>query len=60
MFLLIENYLLLSKIRKISDKISNIVEKAFDSQLMGEEKYLKTKVNLYDEEINIDFHDKKT
>ena len=60
MFLLIENYLLLSKIRKISDKISNIVEKAFDSQLMGEEKYLKTKVNFYDEEINIDFHDKKT
>ena len=60
MFLFIENYLLLSKIRKISDKISNIVEKAFDSQLMGEEKYLKTKVNFYDEEINIDFHDKKT
>ena len=60
MFLLIENYLLLSKIRKISDKISNIVENAFDSQLMGEEKYLKTKVNFYDEEINIDFHDKKT
>ena len=60
MFLLIENYLLLSKTRKISDKISNIVEKAFDSQLMGEEKYLKTKVNFYDEEINIDFHDKKT
>ena len=60
MFLLIENYLLLSKIRKISDKISNIVEKAFDSQLIGEEKYLKTKVNFYDEEINIDFHDKKT
>ena len=60
MFLLIENYLLLSKIRKISDKISNIVEKAFDSQLMGEEKYVKTKVNFYDEEINIDFHDKKT
>lgn len=35
------------------------MEKAFDDQLMGEEKYLKTKVNFYDDKINIDFHGKK-
>ena len=43
----IKNNELFEKYYEIWDKVSNIVEKAFNTQLVFEEKHLKTKLSNY-------------
>ena len=56
---LIKDDQLLKKCSGIWNKISNIMEKPFDSQPLLEEKYLSAKVTSSAGKINTDFHDKK-
>ena len=47
MFFEIKEYELLEKYNKIFDKVSSIIEKAFNTQPVFKEKQLKTKINYY-------------
>ena len=47
---------LLKKYKNIWDKVSNIIEKGFDSKPACTEKYQKTKVESYFGKINTHFH----
>ena len=42
---------------KVWDKISNVIQKGFDSEPVYNEKYLKTKVKFYNGKINTNFPD---
>ena len=48
---------LLEKYNKIWDKLSNSIKKGFDSELVYNKKYLKTKTKFYEGKINTNFHD---
>ena len=45
------------KYNKICNKVSNSIKKRFDSKLVYNNKYLKTKVKSYEGKINTTFHD---
>ena len=45
------------KYNKICNKVSNSIKKRFDSKLVYNNKYLKTKVKSYEGKINTIFHD---
>ena len=47
------------KYNKIWKKVSNIIEKEFDSKPVYNEKYLKTKIKSYNGKINRNFHNNK-
>ena len=57
MYFLVEDKKLLKVYDKIRDKISNIMQKGFDSEPIYNERYLKTKTKPYDSKININFYD---
>ena len=59
MFFLIKNEKLLEKYNKICKKVSNIINKEFDSKPVYNEKYLKTKIKSYDGKIKTSFHNIK-
>ena len=44
---------------KFVKKLKNIIRKKLDSKPVYNEKYLKTKINLYDGKINTNFHNHK-
>lgn len=50
---------LLEKSNDILNNVSNIIEKAFNTQLGFEEKYLKTEINYYNIKNNTHFFNKK-
>ena len=50
---------LLEKDNEIWKKISNIIKKEFDSKLVYNEKYLKTKIKSYNGKTNTNFHNDK-
>ena len=56
----IKNNELLEKYNKIGTKFSNFIEKAFDTQLVFKEKYLKFKLKYCDGKNNIFFRQKST
>ena len=47
----------LEKYNKIWSKVSNSIQKDFDSKPAVNEKYLKTKLKSFEGKINTDFHD---
>ena len=53
----IEDEKLLNAYNKVWDKVSNIMQKEFDSESMYNKKYLKTQIKSYGDKINIIFHD---
>ena len=48
---------LLEKYNKFWNKVSNGIQKHFDSKPAVNEKYLKTKIKSYEGKVNTDFHD---
>ena len=50
---------LLEKDNEIWKKISNIIKKEFDSKLVYNEKYLKTKIKSHNGKTNTNFHNDK-
>ena len=50
---------LLEKDNEIWKKISNIIKKEFDSKLVYNEKYLKTKIKSRNGKTNTNFHNDK-
>ena len=48
---------LLKAYNKLWDKLSNIMQKGFDSEPVYNGKYLKTKIKSYKGKINTNFHD---
>ena len=59
MSFLIEDDELLEKYNKIWEKVSDNINKEFDSEPVYNEKYLKTKIKSYKGKININFYNKK-
>ena len=59
MSFLIEDDELLEKYNKIWEKVSDNINKEFDSESVYNEKYLKTKIKSYKGKININFYNKK-
>ena len=57
-FLLKDNELL-EKYNEICQKVRNSIKKEFDTELVYDEKYLKTKMKSYKGKINITFHNNK-
>ena len=41
------------------DKVSNSIKNGFDSELVYNEKYLKSKIKSYERKISTNFHDDK-
>ena len=56
---LIKDNELLEKYNEISDNISKVVKKGFDSEPVYNEKYLKAKIKSYERKVNINFHNDK-
>ena len=54
-FFFIKDEILLEKLNKIWKKVSNIIEKEFDSKPVYNENYLKTNIKSYNGKIN-NFH----
>ena len=50
---------LLEKYNDIWKKVSNIIQKEFDSNPVYNEKYIRTKIKSYNGKINANFHNKK-
>ena len=50
---------MLKKWNEIWDKISNIFKKGFDSEPVYNDKRIKTKIKIYNNEINMNFHGNK-
>ena len=50
---------LIRKNNEIWDKVSKVIKKRLDSDLVYNDKYLKTKIRSYEEKINTNFHDDK-
>ena len=59
MNLLVHDKVLLKKYNVICDKISNLLKKEFDSESVYDNKYIKTKINIYNNKINVNFHGDK-
>ena len=57
-FLLKDNELL-EKYNEICQKVRNSIKKEFDTELVYDEKYLKTKMKSYKGKINTTFHNNK-
>ena len=55
MIFLIKNHELLKKCNEIWDKFSNTIQKGFDSELVYDEKNLRTKIESYAEKICTNF-----
>ena len=53
------NFTNIEKYNEIWKKISNIIQKEFDSKSVYNEKYLKTKIKSYNGKINTNFHNYK-
>ena len=53
----IEDEKLLNAYNKVWDKVSNIMQKGFDSESVYNEKYLKAKIKSYGDKINTIFGD---
>ena len=56
---LIKDNKLLEKYNEISDNISKVVKKGFDSEPVYNEKSLKAKIKSYERKVNINFHNGK-
>ena len=56
---LIEGEELLEAHNKIWEEISSLIKNDFDSELLYDKNYLKTKVKTYDIKINTYFHGNK-
>ena len=52
---------LLNKYTKIWKKVKNLLNIKFDNEPVygGNDKYIKTKIKIYDNNVNTNFHDKK-
>ena len=59
MSFLIKNEELPEKYNEIWDKVRNKIKKEFNSEPAYNEKYLKTKIKLYEEKINTNFYGDK-
>ena len=59
MSLFIKDDELLEKHNEIWEKVKNIIKKEFDTELVYNEKYLKTKIKSYNGKINTSFHNNK-
>ena len=46
---------MLEAYNKIWDKVNNLMKKGFDSEPVGNEKYLKNKIKLFAAKINTNF-----
>ena len=57
---LIKDNELLEKYNELWKKVRNNIKNGFDSEPVYNEKYLKSKVNSYKENINIHSHNNKT
>ena len=57
---LIKDGKLLKKYNEILEKITNIIYKECDSNIVYNEKYIKTNIKSYNEKIIANFHDNKT
>ena len=55
MYVLIKDEKLLEKYKEIWKKVSNIIEKEFDSNPVYNEKYMKAKAKVYNKKINSNF-----
>ena len=60
MNLLVHDEELLKKYNEIWDKISNLFKKGFNSKPVYDNKYIKTKIKIYNNRINTNFHGNKT
>ena len=58
-FDLIKDDELLKQYNKTWNKVSNSIEKGFDSQPVYNEKYLKAKIKFIEQKINTNFHDNR-
>ena len=56
MNLLVHDKELLKKYNVVWDKISNLLKKEFASEPMYDNKYIKTKIKIYNNKISINFH----
>ena len=54
-----KNEELLEKYNEIWDNVSNIIKKGFDSELVYNEKYLRTEIKSYERKISTNFHGDK-
>ena len=59
MSFLIKDEKFVEKHNEIWKKVSNIVKKEFDSNPVYNEKYIKTRIKLYNGKINTNFHNNK-
>ena len=59
MSLFIKDDELLEKHNEIWEKVKNIIKKEFDTELVYNEKYLKTKIKSYNGKINTNFYNNK-
>ena len=59
MSLLIKNDELLKKYNDIQEKVSKSIRKKLDSEPVYDEKYLETKIKLYQGKINTNFYNNK-
>ena len=59
MFFIIKNDESLKRDHKIWQKVKNIIDKAFDSDSVYNEKYLKAKIKSYNGKTNTNFYDNK-
>ena len=50
---------MLKKYKKIWNKISNLLKKGFNSELVYDNKYIKTKIKIYDNKTKTDFYSNK-
>ena len=53
--LLVYDRVLLRKYNEVWSKISNSLKKRFDSELVYGNKYIKTKIKIYNNQINTNF-----
>ena len=59
MSFLIKDDELLEKYNEIWEKVKNIIKKKIDTELLYNEKYLKTKIKSYNGKTNPNFHNNK-
>ena len=58
--LLVQDRELLKKYNEIWDKISNLIKKVFNSETVYNDKYIKTKIIIYNNRINTNLQSNKT
>ena len=58
--LLVQDIELLKKYNEIWDKISNLIKKVFNSETVYNDKYIKTKIIIYNNRINTNLQSNKT